>query len=224
MRVHTRVRILAFGLAGLSIGGCTADPPAEPELPAKVVGIPPGWTGAIGASALYEIGLDRVERHGGRSAAYMTGPPLFTTEVAILAQLLRSDNYRGKRLRLSAWVKGRELVGPIAGLWMRVDGATVTIGHDNMRNRVESGTTDWHEVSVVLDVPDDAIGILIGAIRQGGGTLFIDDMKLESVGTDIPSTNLLDAPLPLRVDSAANIARYLDFPPSPTNLDFERIP
>jgi hypothetical protein len=222
MRVHDRMRSLAFALVAASIAGCVT--PDEPELAAKAIGIPPTWQGSIGASSLYEIGLDRADRHGGRSAAYMTGPANFTTEVALLEQPLRVDNYRGRRVRLSAWVKGRELIGPIAGLWMRVDGAGVVTGYDNMSARAETGTTDWHRISVVLDVPSDALGIVIGAMRQGGGTLFIDDMKLESVGTDIASTNMFDAPRANTIDPATTAATYLNAPTSPTNTDFERKP
>ena len=92
MRVQDRIQILAFALAAVSIAGCAALTSDEPELPAKVIGIPPTWQGSIGASSYYEIGLDRVDRHGGRSAAYMTGPANFTTEVAILVQPLRPDS------------------------------------------------------------------------------------------------------------------------------------
>ncbi|HEY9228619.1 MAG TPA: hypothetical protein VIP11_18335 [Gemmatimonadaceae bacterium] len=211
-------------LLALAVAGCTTNAPAEPELPAKTIATPPDWQGVIGASALYEIGLDHLERHGGRAAAYMSGPPMFTSEVAFLTQLLRADNYRGKRLRLSAWVKGRGLIGPIAGLWMRVDGAGVVFAYDNMGNRTETGTSEWHQVSVVLDVPNDTLGIVIGAMRQGGGTLFIDDMKLETVGSDVPSTNMFDAPKPNSIDPAKTSAGYLNALTSPTNMTFERMP
>ncbi|MES2178275.1 MAG: hypothetical protein V4550_10450 [Gemmatimonadota bacterium] len=224
MRVHLRVRLLASVLAGLSIGGC-ADTPAEPELAAKSIGIPPGWQGTLGTLDAYEIGIALSERHGGHSAGYlMGGAKLATPEVATLSQLIRVDDYRGKRLRLSAWVKGYGLVGPIAGLWMRVDGAGVVTAYDNMGTRPESGTTDWHEVSVVLDVPSNALGILIGAMLQGRGTLFIDDMKLESVGNSVSSTNMFDAPRANTIDPATTIAAYLKAGTSPTNIDFEGTP
>lgn len=227
MPAHNRLPILAFALAVLSIGGCSKT--TAPELPAVVVGIPPGWLGTVGPSATYEIGLYRPDQHGGRTSAYIDGSPLFTSEVGYIAQLVRADDYLGKRVRLSAWVKGRGLEGPIAGLWMRVDGAGVVAGYDNMANRGEKGTTDWHQVSVVLDVPSDALGIVIGAMLQGGGdlnagTLFIDDMKLEVVGRDVPSTNTYAAPKATGIDPATTIAMYRNAPTEPANLDFERTP
>jgi len=223
MPAHIKIRFLQIALACVTTYAC-ATSPDEPVLPAQAIGVPSGWQGAVGSPVAYEIGLDHVERHGGRWAAYITGPKLFTPDFGILSQSVRADNYRGKRVRLSAWVKGRGLVGPVAGLWMRVDGAGVVTGYDNMRNRAESGTTDWHEVSIVLDVPLDALGIVIGAMRQGGGTLFIDDMKLETVGNSVPSTNMFDAPVPNSIDPATTIAAYLNAPAGPTNADFERTP
>ncbi len=135
-----------------------------------------------------------------------------------------ADDYGGKRIRWSAWVKGRALVGPIAGLWMRVDGAGVVTGYDNMSNRAKTGTTDWHQVSIVLDVPVDALGIQVGAMRLGGGVLFIDDIKLEIVGTDVPTTNQFSAPLANTIDPAVTVAEYLGAARTPRNTDFERLP
>lgn len=228
MRMHVRARIVVFTVGAVSLGGC-ANTPSQPESPAVVIGFPAGWQGTVGATGQYEIGLHRVERHGGRSAAYIDGPLLFTTEVGILEQPVRADNYLGKRVRLSAWVKGRGIAGPIAGLWMRVDGAGVVTAYDNMSNRPEHGTTDWHEVSIVLDVPSDALGIVIGAMLQGGGTLgsgtlFIDDMKLETVPNSVPSTNMFAAPKPNSIDPATTMANYLHAATSPTNVDFEQSP
>ena len=159
----------------------------------------------------------------------VNGPLLFTTEVGFIEQPIRADNYLGKRVRLSAWVKGHGLGGPIAGLWMRVDGAGVVTGYDNMANRPESGTTGWHQVAIVLDVPSNALGIVIGAMLQGGGTLgsgtlFIDDMKLETVGSDVASTNMAGFPKANTIDPATTIANYVHAPTTPANTDFEQLP
>jgi hypothetical protein len=49
-------------------------------------------------------------------------------------QVFRADDYRGKRLRLSGYVKA-EKIDQWAGLWMRIDGENKTLGFDNMENR-----------------------------------------------------------------------------------------
>jgi hypothetical protein len=225
MPKHIGMRILnlPFALVSLSVLGCTTTP-AEADVPPDDIGVPPGWIGSIGPLSYYEIGLDHAEHHGGHSAAYMAGPKLYTPDQAILDQAIRADDYRGKRVRLSAWVKGSGLVGPLAGLWMRVDGPGVVPAFDNMSNRSESGTTKWHQVAIVLDVPTDAIGMVVGALHQGGGILFIDDVKLEPVDYNVQSTNMNAAPVASSVDSAKTVAAYLNAPTRLTNLDFERMP
>jgi len=226
--MRTRFVVLGLALANLLLVGC-AESIAPPVLPDRVVGAPPGWTGSIGPSRFYEIGLYRLEHFRGHSAVYVDGQPNYTTETAVLQQSIRADNYRGKRIRLSAWVKTQDLQGPIAGLWMRVDGPGVVYGFDNMSSRPLSGNTHWHQVSIVLDVPYEAIGIVFGAILQGGGPLYsgfmvIDEMKLEQVGYKVPTTNTLSAPLANAIPPATTIAKYLSAPTSPVNTDFEQIP
>jgi len=73
---------------------------------------------------------------------------------------------------------------------------------------------------VVLDIPDNAIGIAIGALMAGTGTLPIDDLKLEQVALDVPATNIYDSPQP-GPDSATTVAAYSRRPGVPDNLDFE---
>ena len=40
-------------------------------------------------------------------------------------------------------------------------------GFDNFSSRPLTGTSDWHQVEIILDVPDDAIGIAFGALMIG---------------------------------------------------------
>ena len=80
------------------------------------------------------------------------------TGFGALSQFIRADDYRGKRVRFSAYVKTHDVSAASsgAGLWMRVDGNGGILAFDNMQNRPIMGTTDWKLVSVVLDVPNDA--------------------------------------------------------------------
>jgi erythromycin esterase len=94
-------------------------------------------------------------------------------------------------------------------------------GYDDMKQRLLTGSSDWHQVSVVLDVPANAIGITITAMLNGGGTLRIDDARLDVVGTDVPTTNTLATPQLTGQDSTAIAAAYARGGSVPTNLDFE---
>ena len=75
-------------------------------------------------------------------------------------------------------------------MWMRIDGATATLGFDNMISygRPITGTTGWLLYNVVLDVPADAVGVTIGALFEGRKLVRIDDVKFEIVATTDAAT------------------------------------
>jgi hypothetical protein len=108
---------------------------------------------------------------------------------ATLAQTVPfgAEVYRGKRLRLSADVKA-EAVADWAGLWLRVDGPSGTLGLDNMLGRPIRGTSDWTSYAIVLDVPRDSVGIAFGILLAGAGQVWLDDVRFEVVGPDVPTT------------------------------------
>jgi hypothetical protein len=82
---------------------------------------------------------------------------------------------------------------------MRIDSPTGPPAFfDNMADRpVRSG--DWSLSTIVADVPPDATAIVIGAIRSGGGSLWVDDLSFA-----VASKNALEEARSLR------IAAYLD--------------
>jgi hypothetical protein len=76
---------------------------------------------------------------------------------------------------------------------------------------------------VVLDVSQEALLITFGLLLHDHGTVWLDDLKLERVGTDVPSTNVLAARKPWSLERRERHARrYFDSPKRPVNLDFEK--
>ena len=119
-----------------------------------------------------------------------------------------ADLDRGKRIRLSAWLKSSD-VKDWAGLWMRVDGsAQRSLAFDNMQNRPLKGTMDWARYDVVLDVPEQAVGVYFGVLVYGAGNLWLDDVQLGIVDQSVPVTDLMTG-------SGKK-------PKAPVNSDFER--
>jgi hypothetical protein len=119
-------------------------------------------------------------------------------------QSFSAAQYVGKRVRFSAAVKS-EGVNDWAGLWMRVDKGYEMVTLDNMENRPIKGTTNWQNYHVVLDVPKEATSIAFGILLSKSGTVWLSNVKIESVGTDVPTTGRPMPPLP----------------EAPTNLNFE---
>jgi len=168
--------------------------------------LPAGWMKAGSYPGEYEMGVDRTNKHEGRAVAFIKGTAAQFHGFGTLMQMATPGEYRGKRVRLSANVKS-EKVSNWAGLWFRVDGVErgEVLAFDNMQQRPIKGTTDWKRVAIVLDVPKEAAGLAFGLLLDGGGQVWMDDLKFEVVKSDVSvtgNTSLISSP--------------------PRNLDFEK--
>ncbi|HKE17427.1 MAG TPA: hypothetical protein VKB80_21280 [Kofleriaceae bacterium] len=150
-------------------------------------GAPAGWFISGGARGHYEAAIDRAVAHGGRSSARLSPSVASPGGYGTLMQLFRADDYRGRRMRMTAAVRGRGIEGR-GDLWLRVqgvespaDGPGLGGGHDTL-----SGSFDWRAVSIVFDVPPAGDSIQWGVGLDGRGTIWIDDVGFEEVGRDVP--------------------------------------
>src|SRR5690606_31992829 len=97
-----------------------------------------------------------------------------------LTQCIDPTPYIGRVVRLIGYLYTYQLNIGYGGLWMRVDSprAGIPYGFDNMRNRGLRGTMPWTPSIIELPVPADATRICFGAILQGQGALWVDDLQL----------------------------------------------
>lgn len=164
--------------------------------------LPKGWFIAGSTPHLYAMGTDDVVTCNGRPAVVITSretvPP--DTDQGLpfgtLMQWCKASPFRGKRLRFSAQVMSDDL-DDWAGLWMRVDGytephadgsGTETLAFDNMESRPITGSSPWTQYEVVLDVPEMAEVVAYGILIGGNGSVWMSDVALDVVGTDVPTT------------------------------------
>lgn len=188
--------------------------PIEPT----ISGLPVGWQRAPSNSSNgYSIIVDTNIKHGGKASAAIKFTCGDENGFGSLSQVISADEYRGKRVRLSGWLKTENTNA--AGLWMRVDGNRRLLGFDNMLNRAVKGTTDWKRYEVVLDVPSEAVNIFFGTIVDGKGQVWVDDVNLEIVGNNVPPTNQL-SPEQMRLDDSNRNPKNSDIK-QPVNLGFE---
>jgi hypothetical protein len=169
--------------------------------------VPVGWYIAGSKPAEYEAGVDASAEYNTHSSAYLKSRNPAVDGFGTLMQDFSADKYAGKRIRLSANLKA-EGVRSWAGLWMRVDKQSTSVAFDNMEDRPIMGTTSWQNYAVVLNVPQDATGIFFGVLLTGPGTVWLNGVKVEVVGSDIPTTG---------AGASAGTKRRGD---EPTNLDF----
>jgi len=166
-----------------------------------------GWIQAGSAPRDYDMGVDRAATHGGKASGFLRSNKAKPAGFGTLMQMFKADKYRGKRLRLSAWVRAQDVSG-WAGVWMRVDGPDgKMLAFDNMQSRPIKGTVGWRRYEVVLDVASEAVAVAFGVLLDGTGKTWIDDIGFEEVTTDVALTG------------AASASQYN---PAPENLDFEK--
>lgn len=178
--------------------------------------IPNGWHKAGSDPQNYEMSVDATMKHSGKTGAHVKSIGDKAEGFGTLMQTFKADNYRGKRLRMSAWMKTEK--ADSAQLWMRLDGAKRSLGFDNMDNRAAKGTTDWKKYEVTLDVPESTVNIAFGVLVNGKGQAWVDDFQFEIVGNDVPATNML-SPEDMNRDQDMGAAR--EYPNQPVNLNFE---
>lgn len=89
----------------------------------------------------------------------------------------------GKRVRYSAAIRTEGITSGAADLWWVVDNAAGdTIAFGSLGNQAARGTTPWTRYSFEVDVPAEAAEVAFGAILQGNGTAWFDDIKVEIDG------------------------------------------
>ena len=167
-------------------------------------GVPQGWYLAGSKPAEYESGVDSQAQYNSHPSAYLKSKQVAIDGFGTLMQSFRAEQYAGKRVRFTAFVK-TEGVQDWAGLWMRVDKGKESVAFDNMQDRRIKGTSGWQQYSVVLDVPHDSTGIFLGILLSGTGTVWMNSVKVETVGLEVPTTG----PGPMQNRD------------HPVNLDFE---
>jgi len=200
-RLSTRTKLTVAAVAL-----CLLLPLAAFRMPAQnePSAAPPGWILAGNDRDNYLTGIDRDVLYLGHPCAYLRGKPSATKGFGTLMQQFSASQYLGKRIRLSASVKSEE-VSDWAGVWMRVDQGMTTVAFDNMQNRPIKGTTGWKDYAVVLDVPANSTVIAFGVLLAKDGTVWLSNVKFETVGTDVPTTSMIPTVVPA----------------GPTNLGFD---
>jgi hypothetical protein len=171
---------------------------------------PMGWNKNGAKADSYVVGVDSNQPWGGMPSAYVQSlTPTVESGFGGMMQTTSAENYVGKRVRLSGWVKTEDANEGGGRLWLRIDGQErQMLGFDNMQNRAVKGTSDWQEASVVLEVPSGASALAYGFFVSGGGKMWVNGQRIEVVGADVPTTNMIAKQAP------AAAPRNLGFDPN----------
>lgn len=103
------------------------------------------------------------------------------------------DNYSGKKITLTGYIKTDSVSDGYAGLWMRID---PSIGFDNMNKSGIKGTTNWTKYEITLEMnPQKTEQIVIGGLLVGKGKMWLDDLQVSIDGKNIKELKPLEKKL-----------------------------
>lgn len=121
------------------------------------------------------------------------------------------DNYPGKKITLSGFIRTENVTDGYAGLWMRID---PSIGFDNMSKSGIKGTTGWTKYEITLDMnPQKTKGIVVGGLLVGKGKMWLDNLSVSIDGKDIKNVKplakkLLPADRDTQFDKGSGISDF----------------
>jgi hypothetical protein len=151
--------------------------------------LPQGWIKGW-QTGTYETGIITNEKHGGNNALFIeqTGAVDVKSTVGITHTL--QAKYIGKQIELKAYLKFQD-VANLSGLMLRVtDAYGQQLQYKTLQVQKLNGTRDWQLYSVKTFLPPDAQLIQIGAVLNGPGKLWVDDLQLLVDDKDISEAKI----------------------------------
>lgn len=100
------------------------------------------------------------------------------------------ENYDGKEITVSGFIKTQNITEGYASLWMRID---PEVAFKNMQDLNINGTSDWkkYEISLKLS-PNDTKKIIVGALLSGKGKMWVDNLQITIDGENIDKVKAFD--------------------------------
>ena len=187
VRTRTIVGLMVIAAAG-GQAGCSSQVPATNTLSLNRHETE-GWELRGRDADLYRFDTDDNVARGGTPSSTLLSTQASPEQFALMAQSVDASPYRTSRVRFSGYLKSLD-VQKRAFLWLRVDSeTTIALAFDDMHLRPLSGTTRWDVYEVLLDVPEHASFIHMGAGLIGPGQTWLSDALLEIVDEKFPSTD-----------------------------------
>jgi len=154
----------------------------------------------------YEAGVTTDNAFAGRYAAYIRSKSSETNTTGSLWQAIKPrPAWFGEKVMMTVQIRTLKVKGS-AGLFMRVSSYSGWISYDYMYDRMAKGDTDWHQCTIVLEVPHDTSLIDFGAWIIGPGEVQVDNFEFKVVDPKVLVTGT---------------SEKIEFG-EPENLDFER--
>ncbi len=121
--------------------------------------------------------------------ASSAGPNPITASRDIRYNIATNSPFLGKRVRLSGWVKTRDVQNWVGGDLLIINAEGHVFADDEMNVGAIRGTTDWRQIEMVADVPQEPCVLRFAVALYGAGELWMDGFQLEAVPGDTPVTD-----------------------------------
>ena len=95
----------------------------------------------------------------------------------------------GKHVRITGWVKAKDVQGWGSAFVIILGISGRHLQYDDMSNRPIRGTSDWQQVEIVTDLPDEMCIVYFGPDLYGPGELWADDFQIDLAPQGTPSTD-----------------------------------
>jgi len=136
-----------------------------------------------------KVSIDTQEKQEGKNSVLIDAEQ--TGFKALMYTL--PENYAGKKITLSGYIKTENVSGGLAGLWMRID---PEVAFDNMHKTGLTGTTPWKKYEITLEMsPKSTEKIVVGALLTGKGKIWVDNLTLSIDGKDIENAKVFEKKL-----------------------------
>jgi RNA polymerase sigma factor (sigma-70 family) len=145
-----------------------------------------GWTFRAGPSENFDWGIDTNMVYQGKPCFFLKTESWIK---GVLQQAFEAYEYRGKRLRLSGFLKTEQvesspLWGSFKGgitLGLQIEGINEKLRQVSAREHPLQGTHDWTRHELEVDVPQESISVEFGLVFTGRGQVWLSDVQLEVV-------------------------------------------
>ncbi|MTB51205.1 S41 family peptidase [Lewinella sp. W8] len=165
---------------------------------------PTGWE--VFGSEAYSHGLAAEAARSGKCSAFLAydgdSPDFKAWAYTVPAE------FGGEKIKLTGYLKTENVTDGFAGIWLRLDPG---IAFDNMNDRGVTGTTDWQQFTIELDLVREVKSIVFGALLVGKGKVWVDDLELTIDGKPLAEAPEKDR-YPAELDNAFSEGSEVNFP------------
>lgn len=165
-----------------------------------------------------EYKADTVKKgcHSGSRCGLLIAPTVRSAGYGSVLQTFSAEAYRGKTVRLRAWLRLQQANAADQGrLWLRTGQAGDTLSAENLLDHLDYRqvrSTEWTPLEIVRRVDDNAEELAIGVMNLGTGKVLIDDLSfsivpdLDPAPQKLPDISLTPRPSrsPLPVEDLPN--------------------